>query len=191
MSKKLTARMRQGRKQAFLLRFRQMRSVALAAARVGVNRMTVYKWMRADAQFKAAYQDTVEALVDQVERELLEMTDGTHKRMVVSGGKVLGEEPVHDVRAMEVFLRAHRAAYRPEPMSVAVNTAVGVSQKVVLTPKEEARLVAQAAQYLVEAGVMFGGAHPENEHELTAIEDFKSRRVMKLLDPTPPPEQDA
>jgi hypothetical protein len=185
---KLATRIRDIQKRKFLRYFQRLRTVGAAAEKIHVDRMTVHRWLQKDAKFRAAYDDTCEAMVDAVEAELMALTDGTYKRLVVSGGKVLGEEPIHDVKAMEVFLRAHRHHYRPEPL-VAITNAVGVQNKLVLKPKAQAAMVAQATQFYLEA--INGPASPEDAQPATVedtLADMKFRhKTLPVFTQEPEP----
>jgi hypothetical protein len=179
------------RQRAFLRHFRKLKNVALAAHRVGTSRTEVYRWSRKYPDFKQAFDEEVEAMLDGVERSLLAMATGEVTRPLVSAGKHVADERLYSEKAALAILAAYRQRWQ-ERSTLGVNVSGSVEQNVRVTKREvTVQMVADVTRILQEAGVTFGAPHPENEHELTAIEDFKSRRVMKLLEPPPTLETEA
>lgn len=57
------------KREKFLGSLREAGNVTLAAEAVGVDRSTVYKWRKQDAEFSAQWDDAVEEAADRLEAE--------------------------------------------------------------------------------------------------------------------------
>jgi hypothetical protein len=177
------------RKARFLSLFRSIGIVAEAAKRTPVDRMDIYhRWLK-DEGFRKEFESIREAWLDRLEGELYKLGTGAYAEPIASGGRIVGERRIRDRESLIALLRAYRPLFRERvamEMSGGVKH-VGVNVKV----KKEitVQMVADATRYLMEAGVSVGGPHPENEHELSPIEDLKARHAMKLLEQPPAAEK--
>ena len=192
--RQMSARMREGRKKAFIVHFKRLRSQTLAAKRINVDRTTVGKWLRKDARFKAAYESAVEEVIDAVELELMRLGDGTYSKPIASGGKIVGEERIRSEKALLAVLAAYRPRYAArQQVELTGAVGVGLAAKVKISAEAERTMIEQAAAFLVEAGVGLSheelaaradaAAHPENTY--SALDDYNFR--TKTLPAFQPP----
>lgn len=96
------------RKRRFLNEFRHTANIAEAARRAGVHRSMPYQWAKRDLEFKRLMDEAENEAVDGIEKVAHNLATGAYTRMVVSAGKVLGEETIYSERMIELLLRARR-----------------------------------------------------------------------------------
>lgn len=96
------------RKRRFLNEFRQSGNLTEAARRAGVHRSTPYRWAEWDSDFKVLMEQAENEAVDRIELVAHNLATGKYMRMVVSAGKVLGEEAIYSEKMIEMLLRARR-----------------------------------------------------------------------------------
>jgi hypothetical protein len=147
----LEARVR-AQKARFLQQFKRHKVVAIAARRIGVDRRTVYKWTADDAEFKEDLVNLQEEFTDQLEKELIKLATGQYTRPLVSAGKLVTFEEIHDTRALEMLLKAYRPRLYRERTSLEVSGNVG--QQITITKKEvTVQLIADVTKLLAEQGL--------------------------------------
>lgn len=160
MAKELLATAQRKLKQRVFLRsLRRYRSVSMAAARAGTSRTEAYRWARKYPDFKEAFDDAIESMLDQVEKSLIDSATGVHVRPVVSGGRHVADERVFDTRAAELILRAYRNRYRERST---VEVTGGTTHEVKVTKAITETLIADVTAILLDAGA-FGN------HETLAL----------------------
>lgn len=87
-------------KQAFLYAYAETFNMGQAADRVGVPRRTVYDWLKNDPEWKAAFEDTKEACMDNVEATLYQISQDE------------AVAPRDRIMASGWILNAHREGYK-------------------------------------------------------------------------------
>ncbi|HWW87044.1 MAG TPA: hypothetical protein VNZ26_25785 [Vicinamibacterales bacterium] len=178
MSRALAHARSKARQQRFLNEFQRTGIVSEAAKHADVDRMTVYHHWLKEERFRKEFESIREGWLDRLEGELMALGTGKYMRTVSAAGKVV-HEPIRDVRALELLLKAYRPLFRER---VAMEMSGSVTQNVKVTKRVVSiQLVADVSKILAEAGVSFA-APPENEQPLGALDDLKARRVMKLLE---------
>ena len=140
-------------KARFLVQFRRLKVVALAAKRIGVDRRTVYKWTASDEAFKADLVEIQEEITDALEAELHKLATGKYTRPLVSAGKLVGYEEIHSETALMALLKAYRPKLYRERTTMDVSSTVTADIKI---EKREVtvQIVADAAKLLLEAGAV-------------------------------------
>ena len=135
------------KQRAFLRHFRKLKNVALAAHRVGTSRTEIYRWARKYPDFKEAFDEEIEAMLDTAERELFRLGTGHYAKPVASGGKVVAHEEIRDTRALLAFLAAYRNRYKER---VGVDLSGTVTQDVKIEKKIDVRFIAEVTRILAE-----------------------------------------
>ncbi|MFI5399219.1 MAG: hypothetical protein ACHQ9S_27125 [Candidatus Binatia bacterium] len=156
---RLATAQRKLKQRAFLRSLRRYRSVAMAAARAGTSRTEAYRWARKYPDFKEAFDDAIESMLDQVEKSLIDSATGVHVRPVVSGGRHVADERVFDTRAAELILRAYRNRYRERST---VEVMGGTTHEVKVTKEVTETLIASVTQILLDSGAY-------GDHETLAL----------------------
>ncbi len=171
------------KKARFLEKFRHFPVISLAARRIGINRVTVYKWRKDDPEFDAALENLQEEYTDLLERELQKLATGQYKRPLVSAGKLVAFEDIHDVTALRMLLQA----YRPRLYRERTEVSASVHQSIEIQKKEvTVHLVADVTKLLVEAGLgsndpasLADTARDQGEPVDTALAVAKASRLPK------------
>lgn len=111
-------------KMLALAAYRLKPNFSKAAEAAGVNRRTVWRWMKTDPEFRADMRDALEALTDEIEEKLADRAKGDGKDAVF---------------AATVWLNTHRRhIYKPEtvhekigagPITINVNVAIDPSRQ--------------------------------------------------------------
>ena len=148
------------RQERFMVAFRELGVVALAARRIGITRQQVYAWCDADPTFKTALQNAQEEIVDELERVARDLATGKLERPLVSAGKIVGHERIYDTRSLELLLKTYRPRFR-ERSGLEITGANGGPVKVV-THQITETLVADVTQILLDAGAI-------GDHETLAL----------------------
>ncbi len=92
----------------FFAELRKGFSVLVACERSGVKRATAYDLRRADAGFRAGWDEAVEEGTDRIEDEALRRAIAGSERPIYQGGKHVGSERVYSDRLIELLLKARR-----------------------------------------------------------------------------------
>lgn len=79
----LAALRREDRKAAFLLAFRELCNISVAAEIVGIDRGTVYNWLNADPEFKESFEKAREVGTELLEDVAWKRAQDTSDRLLV------------------------------------------------------------------------------------------------------------
>lgn len=166
------------RKLRFLQYFRRYGIVAIAARRVGVTRQIVYRdWLKSE-KFKTEFEAIQSEWVDKLEAEVVKLGTGQYSRKLVSGGAIVGEEPIRDLKALEMLLKAYRPKLFAPTLGVQVTG--GTSHEIKVKKEVTAAMVAEVAKLVAEAGVVL----PDHEGDYSALDDFRFRaRALPAFQP--------
>ena len=73
------------KREKFLTAYAELGTISHAAARTGISRMTVYRWLE-DESFKSAFEGAKKEVVDKLEREAIRRaTEGVDKPVYYKG----------------------------------------------------------------------------------------------------------
>lgn len=111
----------QGKKAAFLLAFEDEGTVFHAAKRAGIDRTTHYRWLNEDPEYRAAFADAEETVVEKLEREgMRRAREGTDKP-VFHQGEVVGHIREYSDTLLIFLLKARRPNVYRDRIDVTVD----------------------------------------------------------------------
>jgi hypothetical protein len=109
----LTRALMRVRQRRFLRAFEVLGTVAHAPVVAKIHRGTHYEWLQSDPIYAKAFQDTVAAYADRLEREADRRAVEGSDRPIYQGGQLVGYERVYSDRLLELRLKALKPeAYR-------------------------------------------------------------------------------
>lgn len=148
------------RKKLFLDLFPKMGSVVKTAALVKINPATVHRHLREDEQFRKAFEEANDALVDELEAEAIRRAKDGVKKPIFKDGRVVGYEVVYSDRLLEMLLRGRSDRYKN---STNVKVSGEVDHNVNVNSAKDKLL-----EKIRSAGVVIDSV----EHEIKDVSDF-------------------
>lgn len=96
------------RKKKFCELLRQIRSVSHAAEAIGYSRRMVYHWRQQDPEFRQAWDEAWEFVVDELEMSLMSRAVEGYSRPIYQTGRLVGYEQVHHPQLGIFMMKGNR-----------------------------------------------------------------------------------
>jgi hypothetical protein len=91
--------------KAFIKALKQNRfNVSKACDVVGVSRQAHYRWLEEDPDYKQAYEDLSESVLDLAEESLIELIQGAYKEVIDKDGNIRMLKEVPDGASIRYYL---------------------------------------------------------------------------------------
>ena len=140
----------QAKKAAFLLVFPDEGTVTHAAARVGIDRATHYRWLHDDAAYASAFAEAEVKATDNMEREARRRAIEGTDEPVYQGGKLIGHIRKYSDTLLIFMMKAAMPAKYRERVDVTLDIRNAV-ERLTSDPAEREAAMAEVSRILAEA----------------------------------------